>query len=443
MQLTNNNFITRQINQISEKKWPVVRRKIKKLIFLPFNLTLLLLALPFVVIIRLLSPFFVIRLHGLDIGRIGGLYSGDIYMSEKKCGHHQSGYFDRFYFTKSINHVNQQWKKMWKRNLNVFFFAEFAKSIERINKLFPGYEKYQIPNSDLNPSRLEFNSYMSGEDLTIYDKYNKRLECVLRVSQPNLSFTLVEGQLGDKYLQEIGIPAKNSFICFHNRDSSYLDMMNEDYDWRYHDFRDSKIENYLDAAKEMIERGNYAIRLGAVTKEKIKDTSSKLIDYANNGMRTDFLDIYLSAKCKFIICSDTGMSFPAEVFKRPLVYVNWVRIIGLPIYALKGLVIMKNIFLKKENRYMTFSENLNLRIGEGGENELTSTLELEIIENSPEEIRAVTIEMDERLNGTWQTTDEDEELQQRFWAFFGPDKFKSPNLRIGTEYLRRNKELIK
>ena len=92
---------------------------------------------------------------------------------------------------------------------------------------------------------------------------------------------------------------------------------------------------------------------------------------------------------------------------------------------------------------MTFSENLNLRIGEGGENELTSTLELEIIENSPEEIRAVTIEMDERLNGTWQTTDEDEELQQRFWAFFGPDKFKSPNLRIGTEYLRRNKELIK
>jgi putative glycosyltransferase (TIGR04372 family) len=91
---------------------------------------------------------------------------------------------------------------------------------------------------------------------------------------------------------------------------------------------------------------------------------------------------------------------------------------------------------------MTFSENLNLRIGEGGENELTSTLELEIIENSPEEILAVTIEMDERLNGTWQASDEDEDLQKRFWALFGPDKLKSSDFRIGAEYLRSNKELL-
>ena len=52
------------------------------------------------------------------------------------------------------------------------------------------------------------------------------------------------------------------------------------------------------------------------------------------------------------------------------------------------------------------------------------------------------IEMDERLNGTWETTGEDKELQQRFWALFGSDKLKSPDLRIGTEYLRQNQYLL-
>jgi len=53
------------------------------------------------------------------------------------------------------------------------------------------------------------------------------------------------------------------------------------------------------------------------------------------------------------------------------------------------------------------------------------------------------LEMDERLNGTWQASDEDEDLQQRFWALFGPDKLKSSDFRIGAEYLRNNKELLR
>mgnify|MGYP000362553200 CR=1 FL=1 len=69
-------------------------------------------------------------------------------------------------------------------------------------------------------------------------------------------------------------------------------------------------------------------------------------------------------------------------------------------------------------------------------------MDLELIENTPEEIRTVSIEMDERLKGTWETKEEDEELQERFWLLFGQDKIKSPELRIGTDFLRQNKELI-
>lgn len=51
--------------------------------------------------------------------------------------------------------------------------------------------------------------------------------------------------------------------------------------------------------------------------------------------------------------------------------------------------------------------------------------------------------MDERLKGMWQTTEEDEELQRRFWSLFKPSElnrvFRS---RIGAEFLRQNRELL-
>ena len=106
-------------------------------------------------------------------------------------------------------------------------------------------------------------------------------------------------------------------------------------------------------------------------------------------------------------------------------------------------VIFKKFFSKNEDRFLTLTEIINIDFGGYETNKIFDRLNLELIENTPEEIHAVTIEIDERLNGTWQTTPEDEELQKRFWALFGPDKLKSPDLRIGAEYLRENQELLK
>ena len=368
----------------------------------------------------------------------------NLYLSEKVAGEHQGPYLDLFYFVQSINHVNQQWDKMWRRVLPVFPWAKLARSIDRFSQWFPGYNAHRIVYSDPQGHLTleEHINYMASMDSKIYSTHNQYIECLLGSSQPNIFFTKVEEERGAKELRQLGIPPDNPFICFHNRDSAFLDTMKKGFNWRYHDFRDSSIRNYISAAGEMTKRGYYAVRLGAEVNEKVESTSPKLIDYACSGMRSDFLDIYLSAKCRFILCSDTGMSFPAEVFKRPLVYVNWTYLLRVPVYAKYGLVIFKKFHLKNKNRYMSFSEMMNLEFGGIDTNEKFTRMNLELEENTPEEIHSVTVEMDERLNGTWQTTEEDEELQERFWAIFGPDKLKSPDLRIGTEYLRQNKDLL-
>ena len=91
---------------------------------------------------------------------------------------------------------------------------------------------------------------------------------------------------------------------------------------------------------------------------------------------------------------------------------------------------------------MNFSEIMNLQFGGSDTNTIFAKMNLELIENTPEEISAATIEMDERLKGSWKTNLEDEELQKRFWLLFGSNKIKSPNLRIGANFLRENKNLL-
>ena len=366
----------------------------------------------------------------------------DWYLSEKAAGQHRGRYLDLFYFVRSAGHVNKQWMKMWKRVLHIIPFGEFAQAVERLNRYVPGYRAHLIPDDDVMPTTDESIAYISGKDPRVYAKYNKRLKSILESEKPNLYFTDIEEMRGARDLKTLGIPDGNPFICFHARDSAFLDAVMSGYNWLYHDYRDSSIQNYIRATDDMTQRGCYAIRIGAIVKERVDSVNPKIIDYATNGMRTDFLDIYLSEKCRFVLCSDTGMSFPAEVFKKPIVFVNWAPLLRTPVYVSNGLVIYKKFYLKKERRYMTFSEVMNLKFGGKETNEIFSKLNLELIENTPEEIGAVTIEMDERLNGAWETTKEDEELQQRFWALFGPEKFRSPNLRVGADFLRENKNLL-
>ena len=68
---------------------------------------------------------------------------------------------------------------------------------------------------------------------------------------------------------------------------------------------------------------------------------------------------------------------------------------------------------------------------------------IELIENTPEEITALALEMDARIDGTWITTDEDEKLQMRFWSIF-PDNHpaKTCPSRIGAEFLRQNRDWL-
>ena len=334
---------------------------------------------------------------------------------------------------------------MWKRVLPWIIGDRLWTTVRRLNKLIPGYRIHETPDVDIYPTKKFWNDNQIDPISKKHYKNNMLLAAVLKNRLTNISFTSKEKKKGEEVLQSLGIPSGKKYICFWARDSAYLDTVQSSTDWSYHDYRDSSIHNYVPAAEEMANCEYYALRMGAVVNEKIHSSNPLVIDYASSGQRTDFSDIYLGSHCHFFLCSDGGISAIPELFRKPVVYANWTRINGLITAStiVSGLVIFKKYYLKKENRFLTFSETLDIVLGKRNTNEIVSGLNLQLIENTQEEISAVTIEMDERLNGTWETTEEDEKLQQRFWDLIGPDKLKSPDLRIGAEYLRDNQKLLK
>ncbi len=85
---------------------------------------------------------------------------------------------------------------------------------------------------------------------------------------------------------------------------------------------------------------------------------------------------------------------------------------------------------------------MDLPIGNPQTKDFFDQEQIELIQNTPEEIRDVALEMQQRLDHTWEASPEDEDLQERFWELFGPYCVKSADLRIGAKFLRQNQHLL-
>lgn len=346
----------------------------------------------------------------------------EIYLCEKdlRIGTPHQRFLDIWYYKGFVS--NTQLQKMWNLVLRIWpMHLSFL--IERINSKLPDNEPFKIPRH-----------FIQDRDI------NNVMERI----PPHLTFSSEEEELGRKTLTTMGIPKNASFICFVGRDSRYLQLIyptespNND-----HDYRDTDIKKYIPAAEEMTRRGYYMIRMGSAVLEPLKCNNPRIIDYAANGQRSEFGDIYLGAKCHFFISVGTGIDAISGIFRVPILYVNFIPLEHLSSWAKHDLFIPKLLWLEREHRLMTFREIFESGAGRYQRTNQYIENGIIILENSEEEICEATIEMEERLKGTWVTMEEDAELQKRFWDLFPRSELHGKiNIRIGTDFIRKYKALL-
>jgi len=417
-------FWSRRFNQTRKEGlaavWQKAKIMAKGLLKLPIILPIVMVGFPVVIIVRLLRPLVTIRFGRLYSDRIGHFAGNtEMYLCERDAGIYGSHTYDIFYCGSFI--CNHQLKKMWDDHLHIFSPAIVIRCLSWANQRLPGAAIHTVKM----PSDQDANNYLS------------RLGT-------HLTFTTEEESIGKEYLKSIGISSKDKFVCFCSRDARYLaDLYSSfDCDCSYHNFRDASIYNHVLAVEMLSKRmGYYAIRMGHLVKDPIHSNNPKIIDYSTNGDRSEFLDIYLAAKCNLFVNSGSGISALPRIFRRPMVAANLIPLE----YVGENLVLFipKKLWLKEEARFMTFREIFDSGAGRFLSGQQYESLGIEPIENSPAEIKDAVIEADERIRGTWRTTEEDEYLQSRFLSLFPENVLLGERRsRIGADFLRQNKELL-
>lgn len=406
-------FVADQIRQIREGGLPVLLRKVSSFLMMAPAAVVLLL-------VYIARPLVLIR-FGVLVGSRFGRFAGctALYLSHRDAGIPARRTLDFFFYDGPAS--NQQLKKMCDRTLRVSHWAKWPWILAGE---LPGFSVHVVP---------------------IYADTDRDVLGVQARTPAHLSFTAEEEDLGQAALRELGIPEGASFICFLARDSAHTDLHSPSPDGVVN-CRDSSIHSHVPAAEALTRRGYFALRMGAMVKEPLDTTNPMIVDYSTKH-RTDFLDIYLGAKCQFYIGDPDGYMFVPVLFRRPSVHVNIIPLDRLHSWNPNYLLIPKKLWLRNEHRLMTFGEHLDSTGQTAGRTEDYERLGIEVIDNTPEEIAAVAVEMDERLNGTWQTTEEDEELQRRFWSGFENkcgvvDRHGVLLSRIGAEFLRQNRDLL-
>jgi len=270
---------------------------------------------------------------------------------------------------------------------------------------------------------------------------------VFNNTEPNLHFTESEEDQGKALLRRMGVEAHSWFICFHSRDSVYLsDQWVKLYpmsrDWSYQDFRDCDTENYLEAAKYIASLDGFAVRMGYGVAKRLPDLNNpRIIDYATQ-YRTDFGDVYLPAKCKFFLGTTAGLYLIATIFHVPVAWANTVSLDHSP-FRKGDLYIPKKIWSIQNERFLTFREQVESGVASYYYTKHYVEAGLEVVENNADEVLDLAREMNERLDGTFEYTEEDEELQSKFRSLLQPHhiSYDSP-ARMGAIFLRKNKELL-
>lgn len=418
-------FLVKQIEDIKKGGPTIIISKIKLLVLFLLELVLLIPFIPIVIIIRIISSFKLIRFKQLRSDRIGHFaYEPDIYLLEREIGLHDKNTIDIFYYQRNIS--NQQLKKMWDRRLP--FVSKLALPLDHINKLLPGGYRHTVP---LCETKHE-------DPLSLQDRYGTML-----------SFTSEEEKLGKEGLRSMGINPGDEFICFHSRDSKYLYSEFNNLDYSYHDFRDSSIQNYVLAAESIVNKGYFAIRMGAITGKELVTKEDKIIDYVNE-YRTEFMDIYLLANCIFFLGTCSGPSALATIFRRPFACANATPFLGMSLYRNTDIYIPKNYWLISENRLMTFNEIISSGAASFFSTNLFIDAGIKLIDNTPDEISELAIEMDNRIKGTWQLDKNDDKIHKKYnsileknpltWEIYDPKVKRRP--KIATSFLRKHTDLL-
>jgi putative glycosyltransferase (TIGR04372 family) len=153
--------------------------------------------------------------------------------------------------------------------------------------------------------------------------------------------------------------------------------------------------------------------MGQIVGAPLISENSKVIDYATNGMRSEFLDVYLGAHCKFCISTGTGWDDIPAVFRRPVLYSNLLPIHTPTVLSFPIIVYPKSLLDSKTDSCLTLKEIIDRDVSTTVRARGYQEAGVVIRDLSSEELVEAVTEMAQRSEGTFVETPEQKEMQAK------------------------------
>ena len=219
---------------------------------------------------------------------------------------------------------------------------------------------------------------------------------------PLLTLSPSDYERGWNSLQDLGVPKKAWFVCLHVREDGFRRE-------GIITHRSADINTYSLAIKSIVARGGWVIRMGDPSMRPLPPMK-QVIDYAHTDAKSDWMDVFLGASCRFFLGTNSGLNCIPCIFGTPCALTNMWPISARSVQS-QDLFIPKLAWSEVENRYLTFEEALAPRFFFNLNSPLLYSWGIKVVDNTPEEINDLVLEMLDRLEGKCQYTAEDEVLR--------------------------------
>ena len=271
------------------------------------------------------------------------------------------------------------------------------------------------------------------------------------ITSPQLDFSDTRTRRADDALTKLGLEPEQPFVCLHVRDTAFKTTTNPQYNSLNGDYRNADLEDFTDAINSLVSRGYVVIRMGSIVASDLPSGFNGVIDYAQSELRSDFMDAVLAARCTFWLGTPSGVNTLAIVNRRPMVHIDSIPL-GLTItWRPNDLYIPKKL-RSQDGRLLSIWEVLQGDIGwpqiiDGRWShtlKMYECLNLTVVDNSPDEIRAVAEEMDDQLRGDIDYRNERQDrIQAEIARLLEASRWHGKaRARLGSGFIDSNPELV-
>ncbi len=222
-------------------------------------------------------------------------------------------------------------------------------------------------------------------------------------------------------LAGIGIYPTQKIICFGVRDSTYWARSRDEKVWgscddgggSTQDFRNSSMGDYLLALSWAVDQGFTLVRMGAGAAIFPELDELGVIDYANSPIRSDALDLMLFSVCHSAFFGGAfGMNQLALAFRKPVCVVNF-RPFMFTSWSTNPCLLVPSLLEEVDTgKILSVEKMLEYPFHVA---RLYEKAGVRFVPNTQEEIRQSLMEMVSRVDGTWEESGNQAELQDYFW----------------------------